>query len=303
MRGMFYTFIYVILAAGLCSAPVMAEEAPASAAMAGQKETAIAELLKENALLKEKLRIFENSPAISGDALALKNYQRLREIAADVKTQRQTMTDFAGFVTWMTANLSGYAKYIEAGSMAAGVARFLPIPYAGQASLLSKFASQGVLSLNAASVAITRYLATAQQFVTRAEALDPGKPAEVSELVRFTDGPFLKDMDDVQLKLKTTSDISASTLSFLETLSSYLESTDEYWKKTKSFLAGKETDRKEKGFLSESIRNLRNRAGNFNAKLRLFDETARKDGPLIKSVAAYDDLVRELGIRVAAARK
>lgn len=29
------------------------------------------------------------------------------------------MTDFAVFVTWMTANLSGYAKYIEAGSVAA----------------------------------------------------------------------------------------------------------------------------------------------------------------------------------------
>ena len=60
------------------------------------------------------------------------------------------------------------------------------------------------------------------------------------------------------------------------------------------------SDKKEKGFLSESIRNLRNRAGNFNAKLRLFDETARKDGPLIKSVVAYDDLVREMGTRVAA---
>jgi hypothetical protein len=215
------------------------------------------------------------------------------------------MADFEGFVKWMTANLSGYAKYVAAGSVAAGFAKILPIPYAGQASVLTKFVSQGVLSLNAASVAINRYMGTSQQLIARVEALDPAKPvspAKISELARFADGELLRDMNDAQQKLTTTAEISTSALSFLESLNSYLGSTDEYWNKTKSFLTRKETDKKEKSYLSESIQNLKNGAGNFNARLKSFDESVRKDGPLIKSVVAYDELVREMAARGAEAK-
>lgn len=291
-----YGVLCGVLAAGLCATHAVAEEAAA----AKQPETVIAELARENALLKEKIRQFECTPAIGGEGLTTKSYQRLREIAADVRVQRQTMADFTGFVTWMTANLSGYAKYVEAGSVAAGLARFLPIPYAGQASVLSKFVSQGILSLNAASVAIATYLGTSQQFMTRVEAIDPAKPlnpAEISALARFADGPLLKDMTDVRLKLATTAEVSTSTLSFLESLNHYIGSTDAYWNKTKSVLARKEADKKEKSFLAESIENLKNRAGSFTARLKSFDETAAKDDPLIKTVVAYDELARELDTR------
>lgn len=303
MRVIGYSVICSLLAAVFCSVPTLAEDTADPSVLFKQQVAVIGELASENALLKEKLRIIQNTPAITGDALVQINYHRLGEIIADVKTQRQTMSDFAGFVTWMTANLSGYSKYVEAGSVVAGFARFLPIPYAGQASLLSKFVSQGILSLNAASVVITRYLLTSQQFISRAEALDSVKPAEVSELARFADRELLKEMNDAQQKLASASEISTSSLSFLETLNSYIGSSDEYWNKTKSLLSGKEPDKKEKSFLAENIRNLRNRAGNFNEKLKLFDEIARRDGPLIKSVVAYDDLVRKLGTRVAEAKK
>jgi hypothetical protein len=299
VRVMRYGVVCGLLAAGLCAAPAGAEEG----APAKQPETTIAELARENGLLKEQIRQFECTPLIGSEALAAKNYERLRGIAADVKAQRQTMAEFAGFVTWMTTNLSGYAKYVEAGSVAAGFARLLPIPYAGQASVLSKFVSQGILSLKAASVAITSYLGTSQQFVTRVEAIDPALPqnrAEISALAAFADGALLRDVTDVRQKLATAAEVSASTLSFLESLHHYIGSTDAYWNKTKSVLTRKEADQKEKGFLAESIQHLKNRAGDFNARLKSFDETAAKDGPLIKSVIAYDELVRELDARAVA---
>jgi hypothetical protein len=298
LRVFGYSVVCCLLARGFFPIPARAEETVFPAGLAKQQEATIEGLARENVLLKEKLRTIESSPSITGNALALKNYQRLREITADVKTQRQTMKDFSGDVTWMAANLSGYARYVEAGSVAAGFARFLPIPYAGQASLLSKFVSQGILSLNTASLSIARYLTTSQQFIARAEALDPAKPAEVSDLAHFADRELLKEMNDAQQKLASVSDISTSSLSFLETLNSYIGNSDEYWSKTKSLLSGKEPGKKERSFLTENISNLQNRAGSFNAKLKLFDEITRKDGPLIKAVVAYDDLIRELGTRM-----
>jgi hypothetical protein len=283
--------------AAFSTLPASADSAN-DAAPAIQKEETLQALIRENTDLREKLRALESTPSISCDLLARRNLQRLREVARDTKAQRQAMADFEGFVTWMTGNLSGYAKYIQAGSVAAGFARILPIPYAGQASVLTKFVSQGILSLNATSVSINRYLVTSQQFITRVEALalvGPANPGEISELARFADSHLLKEMNDVQLKLTTTAEISTSALSFLESVNTYVGSTDEYWNKTKSLLSRKEPDKKEKSYLSESILNLRNGAGSFSAKLKAFDETAGKDAPLIKAVVAYDDLVREMG--------
>ncbi|MCM2359259.1 MAG: hypothetical protein NDI77_14010 [Geobacteraceae bacterium] len=300
IRAVLIAATFLLLAAA--STPAMADDAAETVI---QQEETLQALARENALLKEKLRSLECAPAITCDALAQKNLQTLREIARNTKNQRQAMADFEGFVKWMATNLSGYAKYVQAGSVAAGFAKVLPIPYAGQASVLTKFASQGVLSLNAASLSINRYLDTSQQFVAKVEALDPAKPAtpaEISELARFADGELLRDMTDVQQKLAATAEISASALSFLESLNAYLGSTDEYWNKTKSLLSRKEADKKEKSYLSESIQHLRDGAGNFNARLKAFDETARKAGPLIKSVVAYDELVRELGMKTAQAK-
>jgi hypothetical protein len=265
-----------------------------------QKDDTLASLARENGLLREKLSQLESTPGMTAETLALKNYQRLQEIARDAGAQRQAMSDFEGVVTWMSANLSGYAKYIQAGSVAAGFAKVLPIPYAGQASVLTKFVSQGVLSLNTASVAIARYLDTSQKFIARVGALDPrngGSPAEVAAVSRFADEQLLRDMTDVQTRLAATAEISSSTLSFMESVNHYVGSTDEYWNKTKSFLKRTDSDKKEKSFLSESTQGMKDRAEAFNVRLKLFDETARRDAPLIKSLGVYDELVRELEAR------
>lgn len=284
-----------LLLSAFLAVSAAAEETVACETLLKQKEDALQTLARDNALLQEKVKSLECG--ITGEALALKNLQRLQEIAKDTKSQRQTMADFEVYVKWMTNNLSGYSKYMEAGSVAAGFAKVLPIPYAGQAGLFTKFASQFALSLNAASVSITRYLTTSQQFIVRVDAMDASKPAksgEVAGLARFADEQLLKDMNDVQVKLTTTGELSTSILSFLESLNHYIGSTDAYLNKTKSLIKRGEVDKKEKSFLSESILGLRNKAGTFNAKLKLFDETARKDAPLIKSLGTYEELIREV---------
>lgn len=269
-----------------------------------QKDEELLALKQEHALIREKLSLLETTPSLTRETLTMKNLQRLKVIAADVKAQRQTMAEFETFVTWMTSNLSGYSRYIEAGSVAAGFARVLPIPYAGQASMFTKFVSQGILSLNAASVAIKKYLVTSQTFVARVDAIDQARPngAEVMEAGRFADEQLLRDMADLQAKLVSAGDVSASSLSFLESLNHYVGSTDEYWHKTKSFLT-RGDDKKEKSFLSESIAGLRTRAAAFNNRLQTFDEKAKKDVPLIKTLAAYNELIRELDGKVVASKQ
>ncbi len=296
----FKRLMLAVLVLAACRAvPVLAEDALPVAALSQQNTDIIQSLTLENARLKDQLRLLETT-SISGEFLLHKSYSRLVEIARDTRVQRQSMTDFEGYVKWMSANISGYAKYVEAGSVAAGFAKVLPIPYAGQASLFTKFVSNAALSLNSASVAMNRYLVTSQQFISRVESLDAVKVTgrEISELTRFADEQLLRDMNDAQFKLAATAEISASTLAFLESLNHYVGSTDEYWKKTKSLLKRGDVDKKEKSFLCENIESLKNRAAGFNGKFKLFDETARKDAPLIKSLVTYEQLIHQLDTKM-----
>jgi hypothetical protein len=292
--------IRVVIAAATLAATILPAGAGAeelSPAVVKQDE-AVVSLSRENALLKDKLKALECS--ITSTDLAARNCRKLKEIAADIRAQRQGLSDFEVYVKWMSANVAGYSKYLQAGSVAAGFAKVLPIPYAGEASVFTKFVSNAALSLSAASVSINNYLATSQQFLSRTDKLDPSKgvnPQEVSELVRFADHDLLKGMVDVQEHLASTSQLTASSLSFLESLNHYVGSTDEYWAKTKSLL--KSDDKKEKGFLVESTKALRNRAQAFNGKFKTFDDTVKKDAPLIKGLVAYDDLIRDIDPRVA----
>ena len=270
-----------------------------------RQEEALAALRAEQSRLEQKIREFECAPMVSSDELLAKNLRQLQELAANTRLQRQSMVDFEKFVTWMSSSLAGYEKYIQAGSVVAGAARVLPIPYAGQASMLTKFASQGVLSLNAASGSISLYLKTSEKYLSMVEAIDPKQPdaARVSAAARFADGELLRAMTDVQAKLRTSADISASTLSFLETLDHYVGSSDEYWARTKAFVTRNDAYKNDKSYLASSIEGLKNRAGAFNGRLRLFEEAARRDLPIIKNLLAYDDLAREVEVRARQKRE
>ncbi len=250
----------------------------------------------EQSLLTARIKELEARRFIPEERLLQKKMLQLKEIAADARLQRQPMEDFQGFVSWMNTNLAGYTKYIKAGSYAAVVGRMLPIPYAGQASVFTKFAAQFAVALNNSSVAMNTYLATSQKFITAVDAIDQSKPIDqkcVTEASAFANTALLKDMNETQSKLSTVSELSSGALSFLESLNHYMSGTDEYLNKAKG-LFRKDVDPKEKSFISESTNTLKNKAAGFNGKLSTFEELTNKQNARVKSMAVYDELLAEL---------
>ncbi|MBC7964038.1 MAG: hypothetical protein H7Y05_13980, partial [Steroidobacteraceae bacterium] len=250
-------------------------------------EEQVIDLQQQNFTLSTRILELELQRGITPEQLKQKKVKRLKEIAAEVRLQRQTTADFQGFVTWMSSNLAGYNKYIQAGSYAAVIARVLPIPYAGQASIFTKFVSQFTLALNNASQSICSYLSTSQKFIAMVEAIDPAKPIDrkaVADASVYADNHLLKDMNDAQIKLATVADLSSGALSFLESLSHYMSNTDAYWNKAKG-LFRKDVDPKEKSYISESSSNLKFQAARFNGKLKSFEELGKKQTASVKALA------------------
>jgi len=258
-------------------------------------EEQILKLQIENDNLIMKIKQIESMKTIPFERLRQKKAQRLKEIAADVKLQRQSTNDFEGFVKWMSSNLAGYNRYIQAGSYATVIAKMLPIPYAGQASIFTKFIAQFTIALNAASVSITNYQNSSQRFIVMAESIDMSKPLDekiVAETAQFADLHLAKDMNNVQTKLAMLSDLSAGALSFMESLNHYVSSTDEYWNKMKGVFK-KDIDLKEKSFISESTNSLKIQADRFNGRLRIFEELGKKETASVKALTVYDELETE----------
>ena len=253
-------------------------------------------LFSDNESLTQRIKQLESIKTIPAERLRQKKALRLKEIAAEVKLQRQSTSNFEGFVKWMSANLAGYNRYIQAGSYAAVIAKMLPIPYAGQASIFTKFVAQFTVALNDASSSITNYLNSSQKFMVMAEGIDLTRPLDekaVSETAQFADQKLLKDMNDAQLKLATVSDLSSGALSFLESLNHYVSGTDEYWNKAKGIFK-KDLDPREKSFISESTHSLKLQADLFNSRLKTFEELGKKETASVKALAVYDELTAEI---------
>lgn len=256
-------------------------------------------LQEELSLTRIHAKELEARRCLSEARLIQKKVKQLREMAAEVKQQRQAMEDFQGFVSWMNLHLANYTTFIKAGSYAAVAARMLPIPYAGQASVFTKFAAQFTIALNSASTSINSYLLSSQKFITMVDAFDASAPIDESRVKNaaiYAGTVLLKDMDDVNLKLATVSNLSSGSLSFLESLNHYMSGTDEYWNKAKG-LFRKDIDPKEKSFISESTSALKNKAATFNGKLNSFEKLARALNVRVTSLAVYDDLLSELAVR------
>lgn len=264
-----------------------------------QSEEQSIKLQQDIISLSAHIQELEHQPVITPERLRQIKIQRLKEIAVDARLQRQSTGDFQGFVTWMSTNLAGYNKYILAGSYAAVIARVLPIPYAGQASIFTKFVAQFALALNNASLSINSYLNSSQKFISMVDAIDPTRqvdPKAVIEASNYADNHLLKSMNDAQHKLATVADLSSGALSFLDSLEHYMSSSDEYWNKAKG-LFRKEVDPKEKSFVSESSSSLKSQAAKFNLKLKNFEEIGHKQAMKVKSLAVYDELMTEASAR------
>lgn len=279
-----------ILSAAACGFASTAEPLPGPTTA----EEQLLALQKANQALNLRIEQLETEKKLPTERLRHKKIQRLKELAADVRLQRQSTADFEQFVKWMSTHLAGYNRYIQAGSYVAVAARMLPIPYAGQASLFTKFAAQFTLSLNAASLSVNNYLSSSQKFLIMAEGIEKtASPSDraIADASTFADRQLLKDMHDASAKLKSVSELSSGALSFLESVNHYASGTDEYWNKAKGLFT--KTDQKEKSFLSENIGNLKSQADRFNGRLRNFEDLAQKETASVKALAVYEELLQD----------
>lgn len=244
--------------------------------------------------LNSRLQQCEQRFCLTVPLLQQRKLAKFQQSISDIKAQRALVADFERYAAWMTNNLAAYNRYIQAGSAAAAVTKFLPIPYAGEAAVFSKFVAQFSQSLSTTSKALNTYLQVSQQVLTRAAALDSSNPdpKALSELHATADSQLLKAMLEANQQLKGIAELSAGAQAFLVGLNTYLATGDEYLHKMKGVFK-KEPTQQEKSFLTESTTNLKTQTELFNTRLKNFETIGAKITTTIKSLTVYDELAAE----------
>ncbi len=120
----------------------------------------------------------ETVSCLPRSVIETQRYELVIQLNQQIIQQRAQVAEMERYAAWMRTTIVSYNKYIQAGSTAAAISRFLPIPYAGQAAIFSKLLAQFSANLTSTSLALNRYGTTAQELQLKISKL----PANSSEL-------------------------------------------------------------------------------------------------------------------------
>ena len=236
----------------------------------------------------------ETASCLPRSVIETQRYELVAQMNQQLIQQRAQVAEMERYASWMRTTIVSYNKYIQAGSTAAAVSRFLPIPYAGQAALFSKLLAQFSANLTSTSLALNRYGTTAQELQSKISKLptnhSESRDLQLLSVYNYTDQSFLPAMDQTQQELNRIAELSTSTLAFLQSLHHYLSSGDEYMQKVKGAVFKKDSQRNEMSMLTENVKHLTDQTAIFSKRL----ETFRQQGDQIHQSARTERVYQKL---------
>lgn len=217
------------------------------------------------------------------------------DLAQQLAEQRAQVAAFETYAHWLKTNLGNYDRYIQAGSTAAAVSRFLPIPYAGQAAVFSKVLAQFSASLTSTSQALSSYHTEAKKLQAKLE-LCTSRNLNIQECnkgIQFAETTFLPAMEHTRNELTRVSELTGSTLAFLQGLHTYLTTGDAYMSKVKGVFKKEDKD-KEASFISAQVKSLSQQAHQFSGRLTSFKQQGDAISMSVRTDVVYQNLLKSM---------
>lgn len=220
------------------------------------------------------------------------SYEHLSKVAALMRQDSKKIDEFSGFITAIKGSVNDYAQIIRSSVYLTNVVRYLPIPYAGEASSITKVVSNTLLNLNGAAVSLDRYQKSSAAFLENFDKLDPRSvtSAQLVKLSVYADTVVINDAETLQDSLQGISSSASTLAASTQSISNAINTGGDYLNQAKSFVgikANEEEKVKASGtsfhaklsLLSQKISALENSAHTHRAnvlKARTYAELAQK---------------------------
>lgn len=236
-------------------------------------------------------------PCINSQQLNQYGYDHLERVAKQLREERKNVDSFDVVMVVMKRTMDEYSDMLKSSVAISNVARFLPIPYAGEVCNTTKLISKMALNIGNTATALHQYKASSWQFVEGFDKLNRSSvtSAEIAKLAQFADTKLLDDAKTLEFSLK---EISASTTSLAATtqsISEALDTTSGYMNQAKNFVGfSGDANAEEKKKVAQNRVSIHERLTQLNQKLATLEKSGQVYRYNIAKARVFADLALSL---------
>jgi hypothetical protein len=175
---------------------------------------------------------------INAEKLNTYGFNHLEEVAKALREEKQNNKSFEISMFLLNKTVNEHTEILKSSAQISNIARFLPIPYAGEVCTTTKLISKSALNLGYAANAFNQYKLSSNIFLDEFDKLNrkTATSAEISKLAIYGDTKLLSDARNLELSLKEISSSTAAMASMMQSISEVLEKTNGYVNNMKNYV-------------------------------------------------------------------
>lgn len=234
---------------------------------------------------------------LSSTQLNAYSYDYLSRVSVLLRADAKNMDDFSGFISATKGSVDDYASMIQSSAYLSNAVRFLPIPYAGEVSNVTKLVSGTLLNLNNARVALDRYKKSSGFFISNFDKLNraTATSTDLAKLATYADTTVISDARDLHSALQKISASTAAIASASQSISNALDSTSGYYNQAKSFV-GIQPDVNDKARVNTSKETFNSKIVQLNKKISSLENSEDTHRQNIAKARTYAELAIQIDI-------
>lgn len=235
-----------------------------------------------------------SAKCLNARQLTAYSYDQLSRVAAGMRSDSHSLDDFSGFIAALKGTVNDYSGTIQSSTYLSNAVRYLPIPYAGEVSNVTKLVSNTLIHLNTAAVALDRYKKSSTAFLASFDKLNRASaPAELAKLSAYADTTLITDARELQSALQKISSSTATMAATAQSIANALETTSGYFNQAKS-LVGLQPGSNDKVQVTASRDTFNARLALLNQKIVSLENSADTHRQYISKARTYADLAMQV---------
>ncbi|HQS65883.1 MAG TPA: hypothetical protein PLM93_01695 [Sulfuricurvum sp.] len=235
---------------------------------------------------------------INASRLNTYGFNHLEHVAKALREEKQNNKSFEMSMFVLNKTVSEYSDIFKSSAQISNVARFLPIPYAGEVCTTTKLISKTALNLGQTANAFNQYKQSSNTFLDEFDKLNrsTATSAEISKLAIYGDTKLLSDAKNLELSLIEISSSTATMASTMQSISEALETGNGYVSNMKSYVGMNTTaSAEDKGKVAKNRNSMLTSLTQLNQKVSLLEKSGQVYRYNIAKARVYSELSLELG--------
>lgn len=236
-------------------------------------------------------------PCINVEKLNIYGYNHLEQVAKALREEKQNNKSVEISMFLLNKTVTEYSDMFKSSVQISNVARFIPIPYAGEVCSTTKLISKTALNLGHAANAFNQYKLSSNTFLDEFDKLNrkTATSAEISKLAVYGDTKLLLDARNLELSLQDISSSTATMASTMQSISEALETTNGYVNNMKNYVGmNNEVSADEKGKVVKNHSSMINAVTQLNQKIGLLEKSGQVYRYNIAKARVFSELSLEL---------